>query len=249
MTDRKQDQDHDVDRDRDHDEPKGGDKAIAPAPKGGALASLQALAAMFNNVDTRSIVGRSSLPMLLFRSRENTWGFGQKQIEPQEGSRWAVNVRSFRYGYVCFGDNGKKLDERMVSIDQPMPDRATLPDLGFKWNEQWSVALKCIDGADAGIEVIHPSTTVGGIKAIAGVIDAVRDRLNSGQHDGKLGPIVYLERDSYQHPQYGRVWEPILRIVDWMPLDGPAPAAPPPPSPPTPPTSSAAEQPRRRRVA
>jgi hypothetical protein len=74
------------------------------------------------------------------------------------------------------------------------------------------------------------------------LIDAVRDRLNSGQHDGKVAPVVQLEKDSYQHGQYGRVWTPVLTIVDWMPLDGPAPA-PAPTSPPPP------EQPRRRRVA
>ena len=84
--------------------------------------------------------------------------------------------------------------------------------------------LKCLDGADAGTEVIYKPTTDGGIQAVAGLIEAVRDRLNGGQHDGKVSPIVLLEKDSYQHPQYGRVWMPILEIVDWMPLSGPAPA-------------------------
>ena len=52
----------------------------------------------------------------------------------------------------------------------------------------------------------------------------MRDRLNGGQHDGKVSPIVLLEKYSYPHPQYGRLWTPLLTIVDWMPLDGPAPA-------------------------
>ena len=30
------------------------------------------------------------------------------------------------------------------------------------------------------------TNTVGGIQAIAGLIEAVRDRLNGGQHDGKV---------------------------------------------------------------
>ena len=67
-------------------------------------------------------------------------------------------------------------------------------------------------------------------------------------HDGKIVPIVLLEKDSYPHSQHGKIWYPVLTIVDWMPLSGPttAPASPPPP-PPTPPVA-AAEQPRRRRV-
>jgi hypothetical protein len=104
-----------------------------------------------------------------------------------------------------------------------------------------AVDLKCLDGTDAGIEVILKVSTVGGIQAVTGLIDAVRDRLNGGQHDGKVAPIVRLERDSYQHGQYGRVPTPVLTIIDWMPIGGPAPA----PAPASPPP---AEQSRRRRA-
>src|SRR5262249_31334731 len=79
------------------------------------------------------------------------------------------------------------------------------------------------DGADAGVEVIFKANTDGGIKAIVLMVDLVRDRINSGQHDGKIVPIVLLEKDSYQHSQHGRVWIPVLNTVDWMSLDGPAP--------------------------
>jgi len=108
--------------------------------------------------------------------------------------------------------------------------------------EQWCVNLKCLDGADAGIEVTFKSTTDGGLKAVAGLLDAVRDRLNGGRHDGKVSPVVLLHKDSYQHKEHGRVWYPVPEIVDWMPLSGPAPTPAPASSPePTP-------QPRRRRV-
>jgi hypothetical protein len=135
-------------------------------------------------------------------------------------------------------------------ISQPMPDLTTFPDHGFKWQEQWSVGLKCTSGADTGIEVVYKANTVGGIQAITGLLEAVRNRINSDQHDGKVAPIMRLEKDSYQHSQYGRIYRPLLTVVDWMPLDGPAPAPAPAPVPPTPaPTTPAAEQPRRRRVA
>ena len=127
-----------------------------------------------------------------------------------------------------------------------MPDAADLPDHGFKWKEQWAVSMKCITGADAGIEVVFKTTTVGGIRAITGLIDEVRDRILSGQHDGKVVPVVLLKKDSYPHGEYGKTWIPVLKIIDWMPLSGPASAPTPTPrqSPPT-----ADEQPRRRRVA
>jgi hypothetical protein len=74
------------------------------------------------------------------------------------------------------------------------------------------------------------------------VIDQVRDRLNN-EHGGRIVPVVLLEKDSYQHSQYGKVWFPVLNTVDWMSLNGPAPA--PAPTPTAPPS---VDQPRRRRV-
>ena len=104
--------------------------------------------------------------------------------------------------------------------------------------------MKCTNGVDAGIEVVYKANTVGGTQAVVGLIDAVRDRFAGGMHDGKVAPIVQLAKDSYQHSQYGRVYTPVLTIVDWMPLSGPAPT----PAPASPPPSPPVEQPRRRRV-
>jgi len=227
--------------DHGHDNDNG-QRAVAPAPARSALASLPALTAALNRVDMTSIGGRSGKPMLQFKSRENsgTWMFGQQRISPEAGSLWAVNPQTFQWGYICFSNDNKPAGERLVPISQPMLAITELPDKGFPWQEQMAVDLKCINGADAGTEVVLKVSTVGGIQAVTGLIDTVRDRLNGGQHDGKIAPIVRLERDSYQHGQYGRVPTPVFTLVDWMSLDGPAPAPAPAPPP--------AEQPRRRRL-
>jgi hypothetical protein len=223
----------------DHD--NDNERAIAPAPSGGALASLAALGKALGNVDTASVIGRSGLPMLSFkREGDGTWRFGQQQTLVADGSCWAVNPLSFKYGYICFDNNSKPIGERLVAISQSKPDATELPDHGFPWVEQWCVNLKCLDGVDTDVEVTYKPTTVGGLQAVAGLIDTIRDRLNGGQHDGKVAPVVQLRKDSYQHSQYGRVWTPVLTIVDWMPLGGPAPV----PAPASPPP---AEQPRRQR--
>jgi hypothetical protein len=183
--------------------------------------------------------------MLLFKSRENngTWAFGQRRTIPEADSKWGVNPMTFRYGYICFGDNNKVIDERLVSVSQPKPLVTELPDTGADWQEEWAVNMKCLSGADAGVEVVFKATTDGAIKAVVILVDQVRDRLNSGQHDGKIAPIVLLEKDTYQHVKHGPTAYPVLNCIDWMRLDGPAPA--PAPVKPTPPV----DQPRRRRVA
>jgi hypothetical protein len=243
--------DHDHDRDSDHandngDHKKPGSKQVASAPAGGALTSLAALQTALANVNTAAIIGRTGLPMMLFKSREDsgTWGFGQRRTIPETDSRWAINPLTFKYGAICFSGN-KVVDERLVPVSQPKPVITEMPDTGFPWQEEWAVNMKCTNGADAGVEVIFKATTDGALKAVVLMVDQVRDRINGGQHDGKIVPIVLLEKDSYPHPQYGKVWVPVLTIVDWMPLDGPAPA--PTPVEPTPPPP--VDQPRRRRVA
>ena len=240
--------DHDQDRNRDHANDNGkhekpGGKQVASAPAGGALASIASLAAALANVPIG--IGRTGLPMMLFKSREDggTWGFGQRRTIPEEGSRWAVNPLTIQWGCISFGDGNKVVGERLVPITQPKPLIADMPDTTFPWQEEWSVNMKCLSGADAGVEVVFKATTDGALKAIVLIVDEVRDRLNGGQHDGKIVPIALLEKDSYQHVKHGPTPYPVLTIVDWMPLDGPAPA--PAPVEPTPPV----DQPRRRRVA
>src|SRR5262249_31146349 len=130
----------------------------------------------------------------------------------------------------------------LVPVNQPMPEITELPDHGVPWQPQMTVNMKCIGGTDAGVEVIFKTATDGGIKAVTGLIEAVRDRFNSSQHDGTVVPILRLEKSSHPRAQYGRTWIPVLTIVDWMPLSGPAPA-------PAPTSPSPTEQPRRRRLA
>jgi len=237
------DDDRDPDDGRGHDNDNG--RAVARAPAGGALASLAALEAALNAVDIASVAGRSGLPMLRFRRDGNgTWTFGQKGTEVEKGSSWAVDPRAFKRGFICFSNDNKVVGESLLPISRPMPDVTELPDKGFEWVQQWAVNLKCIDGTDTGTEVVYKPTTVGGIQAVTGLIEAVRDRLNGGRHPGKFAPIVHLEKDSYQHGQFGRVWIPQVPVIDWMSPDGPVPAPAPAPASPPPPT----EQPRRQRV-
>jgi hypothetical protein len=217
--------------------------AIAPTPKGSALAStaLTALAAAFKTVDTTSIGGRPVQPLMQFKSREGgIWAFGQRRTIPEPDSLWAVNPASFQWGWVCWGDSSKILGERLVPISQPLPDVTEMPDKGFPWQQEMAVNLKCISGTDAGTETQFKTNTEGGKGEVIRLIEAVRDRLG-GQHEGKVSPIVRLENSSYPHQQYGKTWVPLLTVVDWMPLDGPAPAPAPEPAP-------APIAPRRRRV-
>jgi len=186
--------------------------------------------------------------------------FGRSRNVPEEGSLWAFDPRTFTWGWVCFGADKSRppIDEKLVSVGKPMPDFTKLPDHGFPWTEARGVNMKCVSGIDAGVEVVFKINTIGGVQVIDELIDKVRTQVNRDlakppkERDGKVAPFGTLGNDSYPHKDHGKIWIPVMTIVDWMPLDGPAPAPaePTPPSPgPGPVTAGATEQPRRRRVA
>ena len=120
--------------------------------------------------------------------------FGQRRTIPESDSLWAVNPTSFQWGWVCWGDGNKILGEKLVSIGQPLPDVTEMPDKGFPWQQEMAVDLKCISGTDAGTEVTFKTNTEGGRGEVRRLIDTVDDRLNEGKHDGKVAPIVRLEK-------------------------------------------------------
>src|SRR5262249_29069029 len=200
--------DHKPDHDDDHandngDHEKPGSKQVASAPARGALTSLAALQTALANVNTAAYLGRTGLPMLLFKSREGngTWVYGQGKIIPEPDSRWGANPTTFMWGYISFGNNKKVAGEHLTPVSQPMPDVTKLPDTGFPWQQEWAVNLKCISGADTGVEVILKATTDGAITAVNGLLDTVRNQIESelrnGKtvHDGEIAPIVLLEKD------------------------------------------------------
>jgi hypothetical protein len=240
-----------------NDNPNPNPNLITPTTQAGALASasLTALVTMLNGVNTATIISRSGLPLLLFKSRDDgTWSYGVERYVVEEGSLWAVNFLTLRHGWVCFASPEEKkiLGEVMVPANEPKPDYTTLPNLGRPWQEQLSVELKCATGQDTGVEVLPKMSTTGGLQALAGLVVAVRNRANGGQHNGDLVPIVSLDRDSYPHKKHGRVWFPLMTIRQWMSPENKAPPPPPtptPPSSPAPANDRAPPEPRRRRVA
>jgi len=257
------DDNHDHDRNRDHTNDPANDNggqqegSKPPVPAVGAFKALAALQTQFAKVNIAAIVGRTGLPMLLFKAREGlgTWGIGQKRMIPEQDSRWAVNPLTYMHGYISF--NGKKVaGEEMVPVSQEKPDITKLRDTGFPWQDQWSVEMKCLNGADAGREVIFKANTDGTIAAIVETFNLVRTKIDDELReqrenpdykiDDKIAPIYTLGASWYSHKEFGRTNTPVMTLVGWMSLDGPAPA----PVEPTPtPSNSNTEQPRRRRVA
>lgn len=161
--------------------------------------------------------GRSGGMPILRLLKSGVYAYGQEDIEPQEGSEWAVNPHSFQHGFACWGD-GELLGEAMVPLNQPPPNVNDLQDFGEPWDQQISFQLQCMNGEDKGVTVVYKSTSVGYLNMAKALIDRIVLQL---QHEPtKYVPVVALDMDSYHHRQWGTTYFPILDPKRWISIEG-----------------------------
>lgn len=168
-------------------------------------------------------IAPSNFVILKF-DKTGSWVFGQKSDEIEEGSQWAVNPYSFCHGVIAWGE-GEPVGEIMVPMTDDVPTPGPLPvgvdDKG--WQNQVGLSLKCLTGQDAGMEVRYTTTSVGGKRAVQALGIAIAEQIDADQT--KPVAIVTLERDSYKHSSYGKVFVPIFEIVGFSGLEAPEAAA------------------------
>lgn len=162
---------------------------------------------------------------ILKMDRTGHWIFGADATEVESEALWAVNPFSFTHGYIAWGE-GDVLGEKMVSVQQPLPELEPAPPGAKKgWEVQVGMSLNCLGGEDNGMEVRYSATSVGGKRALQTLANAIADRVEV--NPDKPVPVVKLKKEHYQHKSYGRIFTPVFEIVDWVDLNGEsdAPAA------------------------
>ena len=162
---------------------------------------------------------------ILKMDRTGHWIFGADATEVESEALWAVNPFSFTHGYIAWGE-GVVLGEKMVSVQQPLPQLDPAPTGAIRgWEVQIGMSLNCLNGQDKGIEVRYSATSLGGKRSLHTIATAIAD--NAKANPGKPVPVVKLGKGHYQHKSYGRIFNPVFEIVDWVDLNGEsdAPAA------------------------
>jgi hypothetical protein len=194
---------------------------------------------------TTVIVGGKPMLRML---RDGGWVYGQTNDEVEENSTWAINPMTLEHGWCCWVPGAGKekntlAGEVMDSMLNPKP-ACPLPINGIEYKDQRQFDLRCMDGESAGVEVVHKITSVGGMRAVDGLLSAIQTQLrNDPAHPC---PVVVLETDSYNHDKWGKIYNPIYRIVDWVNMQGEADApatVEPPPAAHAPPQLADREQP------
>lgn len=162
-----------------------------------------------------TIINAGGMPLLRLL-KDGSWVFGQGDEEVQANSRWLVNVMTIAHGYCCWID-GALRGETMKSVFEPKPVQPPAIE-GFPYKEQRSFNLKCLDGDDAGTEVLYKVSSVGGMAMSDKIFQALQTRVTEDQTF--IFPAVVLDNAYYNHKQHGRIYTPIMEIVGWHDQNG-----------------------------
>lgn len=194
------------------------------------LAALQSLRTGLQQVRANipATVGGTPLLRLL---KDGQWVAGAEDTPIKNGTEVIVNPMSFQSGYTCWTNRapgqGKNelMGDEMWGIGQAKPPASTLPQHHdprtqelCQWKDAMAVDIKVLDGALDGQQVLYKATSVGGLRALSALLDAVMERLDEGTE--YVCPIVAMSSDSYQHQSYGRTYVPKLDIVGWANMQG-----------------------------
>ena len=112
----------------------------------------------------------------------------------------------------------------MISMAEAKPLRPTPID-DTPYSEQRSLEAKCITGADAGIEVLYKTASVGGMRGIDDLLIEIQAQLSSPGGVDHPCPVIVCGADSYTHKKWGQIYTPILEVTGWADMEGQLAAA------------------------
>lgn len=172
-------------------------------------------------VAARTMAAAMPSPMSYLKmDKSGDWVYGAESDEVPAGVQFMVNPGSFQRGYIAWQDtsNGApaaKLDERMYSAFEDLPEVDAAPKGSRGWEAQFGFAMKAINGGKlAGTELQFRASSDGGKRAIAALMTEIAEGVQ--QNPGKL-PLIVLDNRSYKHASYGKIYAPVFKLVKWVP--------------------------------
>jgi len=150
--------------------------------------------------------------------KDGRWTLGADELEIEEDAEWAVNPFSFVTGWSAFDNNSNRVGEEMRPMSEPPITQGELPHVNGKWAAQVGFQLKCLHGKDEGSEAVYYARSRGGMEAVVLLLEEVYKRLED--NDAACVPVISLLNDSYKHKKYGKIYTPVLKIVEWITMDG-----------------------------
>tara|TARA_R110000787_G_scaffold156351_2_gene270252 strand:+ start:3202 stop:3885 length:684 start_codon:yes stop_codon:yes gene_type:complete len=180
-------------------------------------ANLSTLLTTLETAQATTHTPQSSDFQFLKMGKDGIWIYGAEDTEVAASSVFVIEPASYSAGFIAW-DDGVLVDERMSVAGKAPVTLADLPSVhGDGWSPQVAFALLCLEGADEGVQMLFKSSSKGGRTAISELLQSIIDRGNAGKSE--LCPVVELGNSHYMHKKYGKIYTPVLKIVDWMDVE------------------------------
>lgn len=200
--------------------------AVQNVNQGGAIA-------VQNGYDPFAAYGQEAASGGTFlKFNKGEWQAGQNSDEVPLGTRLVVNMSELSIGWIRW-ENGSPAERRLNLLTSGIkPERRE--DLGFDDQSEWETnddgdpqdpwnftnELPMADPKD-GTQYTFSASSKGSIGCIG---NACKAYAREYQQKPGLVPVMELRRDSYIHKKHGKLYVPVLEIVEWISNDGVPPA-------------------------
>jgi hypothetical protein len=184
-------------------------------------ATTSAVQGMLSKNKVTKTVGGGK-PFLKFDAkRTGEWLFGVAG-EGVTDEVFSLDLMSLQHGQILW--HAKKCDRRLVPINEDMPepqDPIHFTNAKGKPDTDEANEARSLEGSfEDGTGFILEMSTFGGRKAIDSVLAELFARAAAGSTF--LFPQVKLGTNSYEHSQFGLVYEPVMECVAWFDESGAA---------------------------
>lgn len=200
-------------------------KEVAERATGGAVAAAQRLKAGLRKA-IQSLPEQGGNQYLRFL-QDGNWVFGKANDEIEKGEdQLAVNPFSIRVGYSCWTDHpkGRKnecLAEVTAPLGQPKIEMSDLPNHSpWEWKPLIIADFKVLSGPHKGKQLTTKMTSHGGVKMLRSLMEQIDIQLD--EDEVNVVPVVVLDKDHYDHDDWGRTYTPEFEIVGFISMDGEA---------------------------
>lgn len=145
-----------------------------------------------------------------------------KDLEDITGENIVINTATFKHGWMIWVK--KKATKLAVSFIEPLPIKPEPVEIEVKgekkleeYTESRAFEARFLDPEDETV-ISFGASSFGARKACDVVLNAIKARANAGRDD--LYPIVQLNAETYDHDDFGKIYNPVFTIVGWMDEQG-----------------------------
>jgi hypothetical protein len=176
-------------------------------------ANIQSLITSLEVAQTATPSASSGDFQYLNLTKQGEWLYGADELEVSDDSAFVIDPSSYAQGYVAWSKDNDLLGEEMATAGQPPVLLSTL-DNTLPWKAQVGFALKGIEGAEDGEQLLFKTSSQGGKEAISALLAKIIAKAKAGE--SAYCPVVLLDSSNYKHKKWGKIFKPVLTVDEWV---------------------------------